>query len=321
MVRDRLGDLQQGQAEKTPETPEEIRKREKSEQKEVKEQKKKKEKDLEKGEGGGNANEEFFAEIAKIRDEVAIIKQDIDQIDKIHQQALNVISEKESNEKADELEKMMDKTNKQSALIRNKLKQMDTVNKTLAKDPKNANDVRIRLSQHGAVAKKFLDVMTEYKSIQTKYQEKYKQRMQRQFLIVKPTATQEEIQEVLENKEEAVPIFAQQVLSGGQKTEAKRALKDIQDRHTDILRIEKSIMELQQLFMDMSVLVAAQGELLNAIDSHVANAVDETEAGITQLKGAVKLQKKTRKKMCIIICCLVILSVAIGVAVTMAKRS
>lgn len=79
----------------------------------------------------------------------------------------------------------MERTNKQSGDIRNKLKNMDTVNKTLAKDPKNANDVRIRASQHGTLAKRFLDVMMEYKEIQKKYQEKYKQRVQRQFLIGK----------------------------------------------------------------------------------------------------------------------------------------
>lgn len=36
------------------------------------------------------------------------------------------------------------------------------------------------------------------------------------------------------------PIFAQQV-SGGQRAEARRALQDIQDRHQDIVRIERSI--------------------------------------------------------------------------------
>lgn len=70
----------------------------------------------------------------------------------------------------------MDKTNKLSNDIRTRLKQMDATNKTLAKDPANSNDVRIRISQHGAVAKKFLDVMVEYKDIQKKYQERYKQR-------------------------------------------------------------------------------------------------------------------------------------------------
>jgi t-SNARE complex subunit (syntaxin) len=138
------------------------------------------------------------------------------------------------------LEELMSKTNKQTNEIRNKIKAMDVVNKSLASDPANANDVRIRISQHTALAKRFLDVMTEYKDIQKKYQDRYKQRMQRQYLIVKPDATTQEIQGVLEGKE--TQIFAQQVVGSGQKTEAKRALKDIQDRHADIIRLEKSIL-------------------------------------------------------------------------------
>lgn len=70
----------------------------------------------------------------------------------------------------------------------------------------------------------------------------------------------------------------------------------------------------------MSVLVAAQGELLNQIETHVANAVDTTEAGVEALKGAVKLQKKTRKKMMIIIFCLCLLGGAIAAAVSLSTK-
>jgi t-SNARE complex subunit (syntaxin) len=127
--------------------------------------------------------------------------------------------------------------------------------------------------------------------------------MQRQYLIVKPNATPKEIQEVIENKSENgnAQIFAKQVVNSGQKTEAKRALQDIQDRHTDIIKLEKSIMELNQLFMDMSVLVAAQGELLNQIDSHVESAVDNTNQAADEMKNAVTIQRASRKKIMIII--------------------
>jgi syntaxin 1B/2/3 len=53
--------------------------------------------------------------------------------------------------------------------------------------------------------------------------------------------------------------------------------------------------------MDMSVLVAAQGELLNQIDSHVANAVDNTSQAAVEMKDAVKIQRASKRKMLIII--------------------
>ncbi len=85
------------------------------------------------------------------------------------------------------------------------------------------------------------------------------------------------------------------MLQSNQKAEAKRALQDIQDRHADIVRLEKSIIELQQLFIDMSVLVAAQAEMLNQIEVHVNNAVNDTDKGVEALKSAVKYQRKSRK--------------------------
>ncbi len=84
-------------------------------------------------------------------------------------------------------------------------------------------------------------------------------------------------------------------MTSNQKAEAKRALQDIQDRHADIVKIEKSVIELQQLFMDMSVLVAAQGEMLDHVEIQVNNAVADTEKGVDALKDAVKYQKRSRK--------------------------
>jgi len=47
--------------------------------------------------------------------------------------------------------------------------------------------------------------------------------------------------------------------------------------------------------MDLSVLLVAQGEMVDQIALHVTNAVDDTEEGVKELAQAVKLQKRTRK--------------------------
>ncbi|KAI9098746.1 t-SNARE [Phlyctochytrium arcticum] len=282
-------------------------------------------KDKKKGDAlhtGGEAVEEggespamkiFFDELSTIKDNIAAIRRNVDSIESLHQKALNMVSEDETKQNAKELDRVMDKTNKLSGEVRQKLKAMDVENKTMAKKAGQESDARIRASQHGAITKKFLDVMNDYKSIQQKYQEKYKQRLQRQFLIVKPQATADEVEKMMDGQQG--PVFAQQIMQSGQRGEAKRALQDIQDRHQDIMRIEQSIIELQQLFMDMAVLVQAQGEMLNQIEIHVSNAAEHTDQGVQQLGKAIKLQKKARKKMCIIICCLLLLMVAIALAV------
>lgn len=51
--------------------------------------------------------------------------------------------------------------------------------------------------------------------------------------------------------------------------------------------------------MDLSVLLVAQGEMVDQIALHVNNAVDDTEEGVKELSQAVKLQKRTRKVLVI----------------------
>ncbi|KAI9208472.1 t-SNARE [Polychytrium aggregatum] len=308
-MRDRLQDLNNNPPDGGSKAPA----GEKPEKAEKAEKKDKEKKGAQGGEPQDNVMTGFFDEIGGINDSIATIKNNIEQIEALHNKALNTISEDQSTQNAKELDKWMDKTNKLAADIRNRLKAMDAKNKKLSVENPGSSDIRIRINQHSAAAKKFLDVMTEYKDIQKKYQDKYKQRMQRQFLIVKPGATPEEVEKMMDG--DSGPVFAQQIMHSGQKAEAKKALQDIQDRHHDIQKIEQSIIELQQLFIDMAVLVQAQGEMLNQIEIHVENAKDHTDQGAKALHQAVKLQKKSRKKMCIIIVCLILLIVGVGLAV------
>ena len=93
---------------------------------------------------------------------------------------------------------------------------------------------------------------------------------------------------------ESGPIFAQQILASGQP-ETKKTLQEIKNRHQELQKLEKSIVELHQLFLDMAVLVEAQGEVINEIDQNVEQAVNYTAEGYRQMKKAVVYQKRARK--------------------------
>ena len=59
--------------------------------------------------------------------------------------------------------------------------------------------------------------------------------------------------------------------------------------------------------------------MLNQVEIQVSNAAADTGKGVEALKGAVKYQKKSRKKMCILLFCLLILGAIIGI--TLGVRS
>ena len=52
-------------------------------------------------------------------------------------------------------------------------------------------------------------------------------------------------------------------------TQVLDTLAEVQERHEAVKELEKSLMELHQVFLDMAVLVEAQGEMLDNIEQQV----------------------------------------------------
>ena len=265
--------------------------------------------------GGANAAfmEAFFEEVQEIKKSMSSIRYNIRQIEQSHGECLTAISAESSRASTEQLEDLMKATNALAQGVRNKLKGMNEENKDFARLHEGASEARIRSNTHGGLTRKFVDLMAEYQEIQTKYKNKYRERVERQYKIVKPHATREEIDNAFDGSDGQQPeIFTQQILQGPGHAAARNALADIQERHKDITRLEVSIQELHQLFLDMSVLVESQGELLDQIEYTVSQSVNYTGKAVEELRSANKYQKKVRQKMC---CVIVIILVVITIIV------
>ena len=88
-------------------------------------------------------------------------------------------------------------------------------------------------------------------------------------------------------------VCCAQILTDTQQ--AKQSLADIEARHADIMKLEKSIRELHDMFLDMAMLVESQGEMIDRIEYNVEQAVDYIESAKQDTKKAVKYQSKARK--------------------------
>ena len=127
-------------------------------------------------------------------------------------------------------------------------------------------------------------------------------------MSVDPTATPEQVEAVVDAG--PGPIFSRQIENMSQTAEAQQLQRDIQSRHEDIVKLEESLKELRQLFLDMQALVEQQGEVLNEIENAVDSAVDHTTKGLDEMRKAVKYQKQARKvwvtrgggRVCVCVC-------------------
>ncbi|XP_020286184.1 syntaxin-1A isoform X2 [Pseudomyrmex gracilis] len=251
---------------------------------------------------------EFFAEVEEIREMIDRIQTNVEDVKKKHSA---ILSAPQTDEKVkQELEDLMSDIKKTANKVRAKLKVIEQNIEQEEHTNKSSADLRIRKTQHSTLSRKFVEVMTEYNRTQTDYRERCKGRIQRQLEITGRTTTNEELEEMLEQGNPAV--FTQGIIMETQQ--AKQTLADIEARHADIIKLENSIRELHDMFMDMAMLVESQGEMIDRIEYHVEHAVDYVQTATQDTKKALKYQSKARRKMIFIIIC-VLISAVILVAI------
>lgn len=249
-------------------------------------------------EGRDGFMDEFFSEVEEIREMIDKIQANVEEVKKKHSA---ILSAPQSDEKTkQELEDLMADIKKTANKVRGKLKVIEQNIEQEEHTNKSSADLRIRKTQHSTLSRKFVEVMTEYNRTQTDYRERCKGRIQRQLEITGRTTTNEELEEMLEQGNPAV--FTQGIIMETQQ--AKQTLADIEARHADIIKLENSIRELHDMFMDMAMLVESQGEMIDRIEYHVEHAVDYVQTATQDTKKALKYQSKARRKKIFIIICL-----------------
>nr|XP_018912332.1 PREDICTED: syntaxin-1A isoform X4 [Bemisia tabaci] len=258
-------------------------------------------------EGKDGFMDEFFAEVEEIREMIDLIQRNVEEVKKKHSA---ILSAPQTDEKVkQELEDLMADIKKTANKVRAKLKVIEQNIEQEEHTNKSSADLRIRKTQHSTLSRKFVEVMTEYNRTQTDYRERCKGRIQRQLEITGRTTTNEELEEMLEQGNSAV--FTQGIIMETQQ--AKQTLADIEARHADIIKLENSIRELHDMFMDMAMLVENQGELVDRIEFHVSQTKDQVGAGRLELHNAEDYHNKARKKKILIIICLIIFLIVLVV--------
>ncbi|XP_043252323.1 syntaxin 1A isoform X1 [Colletes latitarsis] len=259
---------------------------------------------------------EFFAEVEEIREMIDRIQMNVEDVKKKHSA---ILSAPQTDEKVKmELEDLMSDIKKTANKVRAKLKVIEQNIEQEEHTNKSSADLRIRKTQQSTLSRKFVEVMTEYNRTQTDYRERCKGRIQRQLEITGRTTTNEELEEMLEQGNPAV--FTQGIIMETQQ--AKQTLADIEARHADIIKLENSIRELHDMFMDMAMLVESQGEMIDRIEYHVEHAVDYVQTATQDTKKALKYQSKARRKLTfILICVLILVLILISVLIAYVPKS
>ncbi len=160
----------------------------------------------------GELSTEFLKRIEGIKNLLGKLKSLVDKVEEAHGKSLQAVSEDESKKTRDLVEQLMVDISGINFQLRKELKEIDQENKEIEKSGKNqGNDFKIRVTQHALVTKQFQEQVTKYNDTQTKFKDKYKSKIEKQYKIIKPNATKEEIEDVITSPNPDA-VFTQQVL-------------------------------------------------------------------------------------------------------------
>jgi len=233
---------------------------------------------------------EFFEEVGQIKTLMSLIRRNIKSIQDIYlKQSISA----DSRLMTSELETLLDSTNASANQIRSKLKIMKN-----EIDKSDDSNKRIKNNMHSTLMKKFLELMSEYQTLQTQYKEKFQERVKRQAEIVNPNISEEEVNKII-NTGSSDGLFSDQVVD--RHSNAKNALMYIQEEHRGLKQLEKSLLELQQLFIDLSSAVEGQSTNIEQLERDTTETSIVVQQGVTHLAIANEYAATRRRRVAALI--------------------
>ncbi|XP_012055229.1 PREDICTED: syntaxin-1A-like [Atta cephalotes] len=178
---------------------------------------------------------------------------------------------------------------------------------TLAQDePVYDVYTRIRTLQYTTMLQMFSDIMDDYNASLLKYHDKCLLLLQQQRSLLRRQVTSAELDYMLDAQETS--LFVDNILEDSKI--ARQQLSDITNRHNDVLKLEKSLTEIKDMFTEIAFLVEKQGEQINNIEYFANKTSDNIDGGRVQLRKSEQRSHRYRKrkiKIAIIISIIVVI--------------
>ncbi|KAJ1733509.1 hypothetical protein LPJ61_001525 [Coemansia biformis] len=267
------------------------------------------------GGDGGDADQQaggqFFQMLDAVKGQMEAIEENIKQVAYWHEQALEATSEHKYHQVIFDRDNLV---SEMDGLISEVKQSLDALAQTV-NDPRTPKSQRVaQATRQQNLAKKFSEQLQRYHQMEYQYSKRNRERLGRQYRIARPDATDEEVASAIDS-DQAGQVFAQSVMNTSKQHEARRVLRDVEERQADIKKIEQTISRLAEMFVEVSEMVNRQQEAIDSIEDAVEDTHGHVESAQKEVKQAIVWRIKARKKMWIALLILIILIVIIVVIV------
>ncbi|CUM52553.1 unnamed protein product [Debaryomyces tyrocola] len=261
------------------------------------------------GSGTGSNEDDFVTYMNEINDINNSLDQYSNLVNLVSNKQRNFVQELDLNEEdADYNSKQIDALVSESQSLQNDLKNRIKNVQTQAAQSKDQH----KMDQAESCRKRFLEIIQEYRVVESNNREQTKVQAERQYRIIKPDASDDEVRAAVEDGN-SQQYFQQALMQSNRRGEARTVLNEVQVRHRELLKLEKTMAELTQLFHDMEEMIIEQDQPIQQIDEQIHTAQHDIEQGVGHTNKAVTSAKKARKKKiwCLVICLIIIAILAI----------
>jgi syntaxin 1B/2/3 len=250
----------------------------------------------------------FLNETTEIEQRITDAKANITRIQEFQGQILNSTSSSAVGSASRERENFVVNTRNLLIECKDRVKKIQYEN---ARVPSTDPNFGIRQQRYEYLRTKLSNVLEEYRQVESNFMKQTKDRMARQYKVVNPSATQQEIDDYVSSSN-SDPIFQNALLKSN---EAKNALEEVQKRHEDIKNIENTIAELAALFQELHLQVEAQDQTVINIEQNAETVAQKTEQTTQELGKATLLATAARKKkwICLGIFLLIVIIIVVVV--------
>lgn len=268
--------------------------------------------DMESGKEAVNLDK-FFEDVENVKQDMAGVDKLYKQLQDANEESKIVHNAKTMKEVRSRMDSDVNQVLKRVKVIKGKLEALERSNAASRSVPgcgPGSSTDRTRSSVVSGLGKKLKDMMDDFQGLRAKMADEYKETVERRYFTITGQKPDEDTIENLISSGESESILQKAIQDTG-RGQIMDTISEIQERHDAVKEIEKNLIELHQVFLDMAALVEAQGQQLNDIESHVAHASSFVRHGTEELQTARQYQKSSRKWTCIAIIAGAILIVVI----------
>ncbi|KAG2267914.1 hypothetical protein Bca4012_061596 [Brassica carinata] len=244
--------------------------------------------------------DKFFEDVENVKDDMKGVETLYKKLQDSNEECQTVHNAKKVKELRAKMDADVGQVLKRVKIIKQKLEALEKANANSRNVPgcgPGSSTDRTRSSVVSGLGKKLKDLMDSFQSLRARMNDEYKETVERRyFTITGEKADEQTIDNLIASGESE--NFLQKAIQEQGRGQIMDTISEIQERHDAVKEIEKNLLELHQVFLDMAALVEAQGQQLNNIESHVAKASSFVRRGTDQLQDAREYQKSSRKWTC-----------------------